>query len=113
MSIFNTPETKPEQPKNYNYNREISLIITYNQPDGEGHQYKQWQFIETDDVNDYSEKKEKVVKEKKQKSNKKETKVVIQEIKKNIELESTTSDTEIVIPKREVPTEINLDDIEF
>ena len=47
-----------------------------------------------------------------QKSNKKETKVIIQDIQKNIELESTLSDTETVIPNQ-VPTEINLDDIEF
>lgn len=62
-NLLKKPETKPEQPKKYNYNREIALIITYNQPDGEGHQYKQWQFIQTDDVNVYTEKKEKVVKE--------------------------------------------------
>lgn len=39
------------------------MVITYNQPDGEGHQYKQWEIIETDDVNVYTEKKEKAVKE--------------------------------------------------
>ena len=39
------------------------MVVTYNQPDAEGYQYKQWQTIETDDTNVYAERKEKVVKE--------------------------------------------------
>ena len=39
------------------------MVITYNQPDEQGYQYKQWQTIETDDTNVYDERKEKVVKE--------------------------------------------------
>jgi len=62
-NLLKKPETKPEQQKKYNYNREIALIITYNQPDDEFREYKRWQVIETDDVNDYSEQKEKVEKE--------------------------------------------------
>jgi len=63
-NLFKKPETKPvEQPKKYKYNREISLIVTYNQPDGEGYQYKQWETIETDDVFIYAERKEKTLKE--------------------------------------------------
>ena len=63
-NLFKKPETTPiEQPKKYKYNREISLIVTYNQPDGEGYQYKQWETIETDDVFVYAERKEKTLKE--------------------------------------------------
>ena len=63
-NLFKKPETKPvEQPKKYKYRREISLIVTYNQPDGEGYQYKQWETIETDDVFVYAERKEKTLKE--------------------------------------------------
>ena len=39
------------------------MVVTYNQPDGEGYQYKQWETIETDDTKVYDERKEKVVKE--------------------------------------------------
>jgi hypothetical protein len=45
------------------YRREISLVVTYNQPDGEGYQYKDYENIETDDIKLYTERKEKVVKE--------------------------------------------------
>ena len=63
-NLFKKQETKPvEQPKKYKYNREISLVVTYNQPDGEGYQYKQWETIETDDVFVYAERKEKTLKE--------------------------------------------------
>ena len=63
-NLFKKPETTPvEQTKKYKYRREISLVVTYNQPDGEGYQYKQWETIETDDTNVYDERKEKVVKE--------------------------------------------------
>ena len=66
-NLFKKPETTPvEQPKNKyspKYNREISLIVTYNQPDTKVYQYKEWENIETDDVNLYFERKEKVVKE--------------------------------------------------
>ena len=63
-NLFKKPETTPvEQPKKYKYNREISLVVTYNQPDKKGYQYKQWENIETDDINVYAERKEKVVKE--------------------------------------------------
>ena len=63
-NLFKKPETTPvEHTKKYKYRREISLVVTYNQPDGEGYQYKQWQTIETDDTNVYDERKEKVVKE--------------------------------------------------
>lgn len=63
-NLFKKPETTPvEQTKKYKYRREISLVVTYNQPDGEGYQYKQWETIETDDTNVYAERKEKVVKE--------------------------------------------------
>ncbi len=63
-NLFKKPETTPvEQPKKYKYNREISLVVTYNQPDGEGYQYKQWETIETDDTNVYAERKEKTLKE--------------------------------------------------
>ncbi len=63
-NLFKKPETTPvEQPKKYKYRREISLVVTYNQPDGEGYQYKQWETIETDDTNVYAERKEKTLKE--------------------------------------------------
>lgn len=63
-NLFKKPETTPvEQTKKYKYNREISLVVTYNQPDGEGYQYKQWETIETDDTNVYAERKEKTLKE--------------------------------------------------
>ena len=68
-NLFKKPETTPvettpvEQPKKYKYRREISLIVTYNQPDGKGYQYKQWETIETDDVFIYAERKEKTLKE--------------------------------------------------
>ena len=39
------------------------MVVTYNQPDGEGYQYKQWETIETDDVFIYAERKEKTLKE--------------------------------------------------
>ena len=39
------------------------MVVTYNQPDGEGYQYKQWETIETDDVFVYAERKEKTLKE--------------------------------------------------
>ena len=66
-NLFKKPETTPvEQPKKYKYNREISLVVTYNQPDGKGYQYKQWETIETDDIKVYAERKEKVVKESEQ-----------------------------------------------
>jgi len=39
------------------------LVVTYNQPDGEGYQYKEWENIETNDSKFYAERKEKVVKE--------------------------------------------------
>ena len=39
------------------------MVVTYNQPDKKGYQYKQWENIETDDINVYAERKEKVVKE--------------------------------------------------
>lgn len=39
------------------------MVVTYNQPDGEGYQYKQWETIETDDTNVYAERKEKTLKE--------------------------------------------------
>ncbi len=45
------------------YRREISLVVTYNQPDGKGYQYKEWENIETGDSKFYAERKEKVVKE--------------------------------------------------
>ena len=47
----------------YVYRREISLVVTYNQPDGEGYQYKEYENIETNDIKLYAERKEKVVKE--------------------------------------------------
>ena len=63
-NLFKKPETTPvEQPKKYKYRREISLVVTYNQPDGEGYQYKQWETIETDDTNVYAEQREKILKE--------------------------------------------------
>lgn len=63
-NLFKKPETTPvEQTKKYKYRREISLVVTYNQPDGEGYQYKQWETIETDDTNVYAERKEKTLKE--------------------------------------------------
>lgn len=63
-NLFKKPETTPvEQPKKYKYRREISLIVTYNQPDGKGYQYKQWETIETDDTILYAERKEKTLKE--------------------------------------------------
>ena len=62
-NLLKKPETTPEQPKKYKYRREISLVVTYNQPDGEGYQYKQWETIETDDTNVYAERKEKTLKE--------------------------------------------------
>ena len=63
-NLFKKPETTPvEQTKKYKYRREISLVVTYNQPDGEGYQYKQWETIETDDTNVYVERKEKTLKE--------------------------------------------------
>ena len=55
--------TPVEQPKKYKYRREISLVVTYNQPNGEGYQYKEWETIETDDVFIYAERKEKTLKE--------------------------------------------------
>ena len=39
------------------------MVVTYNQPDGEGYQYTQWQTIETDDTNVYAEQREKILKE--------------------------------------------------
>ena len=65
-NLFKKPETKPvEQPitHKYVYRREISLVVTYNQPDGEGYQYKEYENIETNDIKLYAERKEKVVKE--------------------------------------------------
>ena len=63
-NLFKNPETTPvEQPKKYKYNRGISLVVTYNQPDKQGYQYKQWQTIETDDTNAYAEQREKILKD--------------------------------------------------
>ena len=63
-NLFKKPETTPvEQTKTYKYNRGISLVVTYNQPDEQGYQYKEWENIETDDIKLYAERKEKVVKE--------------------------------------------------
>ena len=65
-NLFKKQETTPvEQPitHKYVYRREISLIVTYNQPDGEGYQYKEYENIETNDIKLYNERKEKVVKE--------------------------------------------------
>ena len=66
-NLFKKPETTPvEQTKNKyspKYNRGISLVVTYNQPDKQGYQYKQWQTIETDDTNAYAEQREKILKE--------------------------------------------------
>ena len=39
------------------------MVVTYNQPDKKGYQYKQWETIKTDDTDFYAERKEKVVKE--------------------------------------------------
>ena len=66
-NLFKKPETTPVEQTKYKYSpkyrREISLVVTYNQPDGEGYQYKQWETIETDDTNVYAERKEKTLKE--------------------------------------------------
>ena len=66
-NLFKKPETTPVEQTKYKYspkyNRGISLVVTYNQPDEQGYQYKQWETIETDDTNVYAERKEKVVKE--------------------------------------------------
>ena len=66
-NLFKKPETTPVEQTKYKYSpkyrREISLVVTYNQPDGEGYQYKQWETIETDDVFIYAERKEKTLKE--------------------------------------------------
>jgi hypothetical protein len=39
------------------------LVVTYNQPDAEAYRYKEWETIETDDTNVYTEREEKAVKE--------------------------------------------------
>ena len=66
-NLFKKPETTPVEQTKYKYSpkyrREISLVVTYNQPDGEGYQYKEYENIETNDIKLYNERKEKVVKE--------------------------------------------------
>ena len=66
-NLFKKPETTPVEQTKYKYSpkyrREISLVVTYNQPDGEGYQYKEYENIETNDIKLYAERKEKVVKE--------------------------------------------------
>ena len=68
-NLFKKPETTPvEQPKNKyylaKYRANVSLTITYNQPDTDGyHEYRQYENIESDDNVVFLEQKNKSIKE--------------------------------------------------
>ena len=67
-NLFKKPETTPvEQPKNEyylaKYRANLSLSITYNQPDTNGYSYRQYDDVESDDNLVFLERKDKLIEE--------------------------------------------------
>ncbi len=67
-NLFKKPETTPvEQPKNKyylaKYRANLSLSITYNQPDTNGYSYRQYDDVESDDNLVFLERKDKLIEE--------------------------------------------------
>jgi len=67
-NLFKKPETTPvEQPKNNyylaKYRANLSLHITYNQPDTNGYSYRQYDDVESDDNLVFLERKDKLIEE--------------------------------------------------
>ena len=67
-NLFKKPETTPvEQPKNNyylaKYRANLSLSITYNQPDTNGYSYRQYDDVESDDNLVFLERKDKLIEE--------------------------------------------------